>query len=87
MPHLSSAGMSFFSLSDFLFAGFLYCRALPDPLIVLQGCQIENLKEVDRCQNQYMMLLFRYLIVYLYLYLYCDSADQLVYLYSDCIHQ
>ena len=26
----------------------------------LQGCQIENLKEVDRCQNQYMMLLFRY---------------------------
>jgi len=33
-------------------------------LIVLfstQGCQIENLKEVDRCQNQYMMLLFRYL--------------------------
>merc|ERR1712088_334945 len=24
-------------------------------------CQIENLKEVDRCQNQYMMLLFRYL--------------------------
>ena len=53
-------GCHFFSLSDFLFAGFLYCRALPDPLIVLQGCQIENLKEVDRCQNQYMMLLFRY---------------------------
>ena len=25
-----------------------------------QGCQIENLKEVDRCQNQYMMLLFRF---------------------------
>ena len=80
-------GCHFFSLSDFLFAGFLYRLALPDPLIVLQGCQIENLKEVDRCQNQYMMLLFRYLIGYLYLYLHCDSAEQLVYLYSDCIHQ
>ena len=28
-----------------------------------------------------------HLIVYLYLYLYCDSADQLLYMYSDCIHQ
>ena len=31
--------------------------------LCFQGCQIENLKEVDRCQNQYMMLLFRWDII------------------------
>ena len=30
--------------------------------LFFQGCQIENLKEVDRCQNQYMMLLFRLVV-------------------------
>ena len=49
----------------FQFVRFLVCRIFTSPCIAwyfdfLQGCQIENLKEVDRCQNQYMMLLFRY---------------------------
>ena len=49
----------------FQFVRFLVCRIFISPCIAwsfdfFQGCQIENLKEVDRCQNQYMMLLFRY---------------------------
>ena len=49
----------------FQFVRFLVYRIFTSPCIAwsfdfLQGCQIENLKEVDRCQNQYMMLLFRY---------------------------
>ena len=76
----------------FQFVRFLVYRIFTSPCIAwsfdfLQGCQIENLKEVDRCQNQYMMLLFRYQnqAIWLCICIYICTVTQPTSLWCICI--